>query len=594
VSAAARKATVNRRARFRPLLFPLLLLGAAAVFLGWLWLVSSEIRQMQMIYTYATALLGGLALLLWWGVAGAASRRARWAPLGVVVGAAALFGATFRIRGITGDWIPVVEPRFGGRDEPLAVSQPMAASEPLLVSEPQTAGEQPAASEPRGGQTEKPPALDSPDAAAVGDVDPAAAAEAAADTDSTAGNAPASADTASFPRFLGPDGDSVLRGVLLERDWTARPPRRVWQRPVGAGWSGFAIASGRAFTMEQRGEHETVVAYDLVTGNELWSHGDRAFFTNPMAGPGPRATPTVAGARVFTFGSTGLLSAFDAASGRLLWQHDVPREHDAQLPEHGMAGSPLAADGLVVVAAGGARGHSLVAYDQETGLLAWGGGDDRAAYGSPVLATLAGRRQILVFNHASVAGHDPRDGSVLWNHPWPANWPNVATPIVVGGDRVLFSTGYGVGSKLLRVRDDGAGALSAELMWETPRLKSKFANLALHEGFVYGLDDGVLVCLDPETGERRWKGGRYGHGNLLVAGDLLLVQTERGEMVLVDPTPEEHREIGRFLALRGKAWNPFALAPRSLSTVRSASAGEHLLVRNDQEAALWELPTRAD
>jgi outer membrane protein assembly factor BamB len=172
---------------------------------------------------------------------------------------------------------------------------------------------------------------------------------------------------------------------------------------------------------------------------------------------------------------------------------------------------------------------------------------------------------------------------VLWTHPWPPAWPNVATPIVVGEELLLASTGYGIGSKLLRVRGgDSAGAaagkLEAELIWETPRLKSKFANLALRDGFVYGLDDGVLVCLDPETGARRWKGGRYGHGNLLVVDDLLLVQTERGEMALVEATPDEHRELGRFLALRGKAWNPFALA------------GRHLLVRNDAEAALWELP----
>jgi outer membrane protein assembly factor BamB len=149
---------------------------------------------------------------------------------------------------------------------------------------------------------------------------------------------------------------------------------------------------------------------------------------------------------------------------------------------------------------------------------------------------------------------------------------------VVGDDRVLLSTGYGVGSKVLRVASSAGGALTAELMWETPRLKSKFANLALHDGMVYGLDDGVLVCLDPATGERRWKGGRYGHGNLLVVGDLLLVQTERGEMVLIEPSPDQHRELGTFLALPGKAWNPFALA------------GNRLLVRNDAEAALWELP----
>jgi outer membrane protein assembly factor BamB len=490
-------------------------IAVAAAVLVWLWLLSSQIRQMQMIFTYATVLLSVLAILIWWTVASGASGRARWGPLVAVGAAGLLFAATFRVKGITGDWLPVIETRFARANEASALARRVADG--------------------------------------------------------------AASDSASFPRFLGPDGDSVLRGVRLARDWTATPPRLLWQRPIGAGWSGFAIAGSRAFTMEQRGEEETVAAYDLATGDELWSHGYRAYFTNPMAGPGPRATPTIDGERVFTLGSTGVLGAYDAATGRQLWEHDVVAEHGAAIPEHGMTGSPLAIEGLVVVVAGGANGHSLVAYRADTGELAWNGGDDSAAYASPVLVTLAGRRQILTFNRASVAGHDPADGSLLWSHPWPPDWPNVATPVVVADDRAMFSTGYGIGSKLLRITAD-SGALRADLLWETPRLKSKFANLALHDGFVYGLDDGVLTCLDPADGSRRWKGGRYGHGNLLVVDDLLLVQSERGEMILLEATPEEHRELARFMALRGKAWNPFALA------------GDRLLVRNDVDAALWELP----
>jgi outer membrane protein assembly factor BamB len=516
---------VIRRARW----FPLGILTAALAFQLWLWLLSDEIRQMQVIYTYATLLLGGVALLVWWVGAGARSRRTRWLPVLVLMGAVTLFLAAYRVKGITGDWIPVVESRLARRASPEAGA--------TTASTPREAGADASA-------------------APAGD---------------------GSSDAEGFPRFLGPRGDSSLRGVSLSRDWSTKPPRLLWKRPVGAGWSGFAIANGRAFTLEQRGELETAVAYDLEDGNEVWTQGDRAFFTNPMAGPGPRATPTIQGPFVFTFGSTGLLTAYRAATGKRLWQHDVPAEHHAKIPEHGMTGSPLAVDGLVVVSAGGARGHSLVAYDQISGRPAWHGGDDGAGYASPILATLAGRRQILVFNRSTVAGHDPRDGAVLWSHAWPPAWPNVATPLVVDGDRVLYSTGYGVGSKVLRVHPS-RGGLAAELQWESPRLKSKFANLALYDGFVYGLDDGVLVCLDPATGERRWKGGRYGHGNLIMVGDLLLVQTEAGDVVLVEPTPEEHRELGRFTALPGKAWNPLALA------------GGLLLVRNDGEAALWALP----
>jgi outer membrane protein assembly factor BamB len=178
----------------------------------------------------------------------------------------------------------------------------------------------------------------------------------------------------------------------------------------------------------------------------------------------------------------------------------------------------------------------------------------------------------------TVAGHDPRTGLLLWETPFPGGQPNVAVPVPIGPDRLLVSVGYGVGSKAFRVAEGEGGALHASLLWETPRLKSKFANLVPHGGFVYGLDDGVLTCLDPATGERTWKAGRYGHGQLLLVGGLLLVQGEDGELILVEPTPHEHRELARFAALDGKTWNPPALA------------GRLLLVRNDRQVAAYELP----
>jgi outer membrane protein assembly factor BamB len=191
--------------------------------------------------------------------------------------------------------------------------------------------------------------------------------------------------------------------------------------------------------------------------------------------------------------------------------------------------------------------------------------------------TLAGRRQLVLLNGASVSGHDPATGAVLWEHPFPREQPNVAMPLLLGPDRLVVSAGYGVGSKAYRVADE-VGVLRATLEWESPRLKSKFANLIVHQGFVYGLDDGVLTCLDPANGERRWKSGRHGHGQLLLVAGLLLVQTEEGELVLVDPSPEAYRELTRFAALDGKTWNPPALA------------GSLLVVRNDREAAAYELP----
>jgi outer membrane protein assembly factor BamB len=384
-----------------------------------------------------------------------------------------------------------------------------------------------------------------------------------------------------YPQFLGPHRDATLPDAVLDRHWSARPPREVWRRPIGEGWSAFAVAGGRAVTQEQDGDEELVVAYELATGRVLWRHADRARYDNPVAGVGPRATPTISDGRVFTLGARGRLNALDVGTGTLLWTHDLETELGSPTPEWGRPGSPLVVDGTVVVPVGGEPGHNLVAFDIATGEVAWRAGSDWPSYSSPTLLTLGGRRQIVHLGQGSVSGHAAGTGRVLWSFPWPAAQPNVAVPVSVDGardgERLLVSSGYGVGAKLLRIVPVGDG-FEPRLVWESPRLKAKFTNVVVHEGFVYGLDDGVLVCLDPETGERRWKSGRYGHGQVILAGDLLLVQSEHGEIALVEARPDTRRELGRFRAFDGKTWNPPALA------------GRYLVLRNHRQAALFELP----
>jgi outer membrane protein assembly factor BamB len=389
--------------------------------------------------------------------------------------------------------------------------------------------------------------------------------------------APAFARVGDYPQFLGPRRDGTLPDLHLARDFAGHPPRRLWRQRIGAGWSAFAVAGRLAVTQEQRGNEEHVVAYDLATGKPQWSHRDEARYETVIAGVGPRATPTIVDGRVYAMGGTGILNALDLTTGRRLWTHQVVEEAGAKLPDWGKSCSPLVTGGRVIVSAGGADGRSLVAYDAATGAPAWSGGNDRSSYASPVLATIAGRPQILMFNQGSVAAHDPETGAVLWEQAFPSEQPNVAQPVPLPGDRVLLSAGYGIGAKLYRVATKDDGGFESRFVWESPRLKSKFANMVVHGGFVFGLDDGVLTCLDPESGERRWKGGRYGHGQILLVGDLLLVQTEEGEVALVEAVPESHREIARFRILDGKTWNTPALA------------GSVLLVRNDQEAAAYEL-----
>ncbi len=526
----------------------MLLLGALSI--ARTWLTGDSIRQWRVVETIVTSIGVVILLVAWLALFSRLPRRTRVVGAAVALAVLALVPAFFRVRGVTGDLRPIVEPRFGRSSalpEP-APPTPPAESLPAPGVAVASPGARPAPAPA--------PAFPKPVEPAKGAVAP---------------------DLPAFPQFLGPSRDGTLAGPRLARDWTKQPPRRLWRQPLGQGWSGFAISGGIAVTQEQRGDEERVVAYEVRSGRPLWSHADRARYETVIAGVGPRATPTIDGASVYAMGATGILNALDLASGRRLWSRDVLKETEAALPDWGRSCSPLVVDGRVVVIAGGSGGRRLVAYDAASGAPAWAAGEGGASYSSPTLVTLAGRRQLVVLNEASVSGHDPATGTVLWEHPFPREQPNVAMPLALDPNRLLVSAGYGVGSKAYRVSEMG-GALHASLEWESPRLKSKFANLLVHDGFVYGLDDGVLTCLDPASGERRWKSGRHGHGQLLLVAGLLLVQSEEGELVLVDPSPDAYRELTRFAVLDGKTWNPPALA------------GSLLLVRNDREAAAYELP----
>ena len=524
------------------------IVSASGLALGWVWLSGAEVTGQDRTMRTLPIVLGTIVLLaIWLTLFSRLPREIRIRA--VIVGAAllTLAAGAVRIRGVTGDLVPILEWRWASRPAPaLDTLSPPAPVGPLAKRE-----EKPSVSAARA-----------PDAIESG---PAA------------GDPASSFADGEYPQYLGSNRDGVVSGVRLARDWTAHPPRLVWRHAVGAGWSGFAVHQGIAITQEQRGEREMVVAYKLSDGTPKWAHGDSARYQTTVAGEGPRATPTISRGRVFTLGSTGVLNALDFDTGRALWTRNVGADNDAPEPDWGRSSSPLAVDDLVIVTAGGANGRSLVAYHRDTGEPTWRAGDDVPSYSSPQLTTLAGRRQILILNHATIVSHDPATGRVLWQHAWPRAQPSVAQPLLLPGDRALFSAGYGIGSRMLQVAAGDGGELTASLLWESTRLKAKFTNLVLHDGFVYGLDDGVLVCVDPATGDRRWKSGRYGHGQVILVGNLLLVQSEEGELVLVEPRPDEHRELARFPMFTQKTWNPPALA------------GRYLVVRNDAEAAVFEV-----
>jgi outer membrane protein assembly factor BamB len=380
--------------------------------------------------------------------------------------------------------------------------------------------------------------------------------------------------TTDYPQYLGEHRNGVVTSIKLNLDWQTHPPKLVWRRSVGAGWSGFAVVGDAAITQEQEDDWEKVVCYDLHTGEVRWSHQDQARYNTPPAGLGPRATPTISGNRVYTVGSTGILNCLDFETGEQLWTTNIFKENGAEAPPWGVSISPLVFGDLVIVSAGGA-----VAYHRETGDIAWTGHRIQSGYSSPLLITLADTEQIVIFNQGLITAHEPSDGKLLWKQPWPPSVECVSQPVPLPDDKLLVSSGYGVGAKLFQISRNPMGEFNVSIIWETIYLKAKFTNIIYYNDYLYGLDDGIFACINPTDGTRQWKRGRYGHGQTLLISDVLLVLTESGEVVLVDPNPNTHIEHARFAAVKGRAWNTPALA------------GDYLLVRSDREAACYQLPT---
>lgn len=405
-----------------------------------------------------------------------------------------------------------------------------------------------------------------------------------------------------YPRFLGTGYWAKVAGARLETDWGANPPQEMWRQEIGAGWSSFAVVGDYAVTQEQRGDQELVTCYRVQSGDVVWTHKDPTRFdpndfAGGLGGVGPRATPTIHDGRVITQGGTGLVNCLDARTGHQIWSHDTAAENGAEVIVWGKSGSPLVVDDMVIISVGAPNDpalredyhSSLVAYDLETGEIRWSAGNRQASYASPIVATLAGERQIVVVNESYVTAHRVDDGTVLWEYPWAdAADTNASTtqPIPLGGDRLFLSKGYGVGASLLEVSHDEAGSLTARPLWNPPIkpvMKTKYSNVVVRDGFVFGLNDVLLTCIDVETGDVAWRKRRrpdFGHGQIMLIGDVILVLSETGELALVEASPERYRELA----------NLQALDPANLTWSTPAFAPPYLLVRNSREAVCYRLP----
>jgi outer membrane protein assembly factor BamB len=261
------------------------------------------------------------------------------------------------------------------------------------------------------------------------------------------------------------------------------------------------------------------------------------------------------------------------------WSHDIAADSGAKVPMWGFASSPLVADGVVMVFAGGPDGKSVLGYNASSGDLLWSAGEGQNSYCSLQPAQLDGADQALIATEKGLTSFQPTNGQILWQHDWPLEgMTRVVQPMLVGDNDVLLGTGFGIGTRRVHVGSKADQWPTTEL-WTTKAINPYYNDLVVHRGHLYGFDNSFFTCVSLDGGESKWRARGYGNGQVLLLADqdLLLVLSEKGEVVLLRANPEKHEVLGRRAALEGKTWN------------HPVVAHGKLFVRNGAEVACYEL-----
>ncbi|MCG3197926.1 MAG: Outer membrane protein assembly factor BamB [bacterium] len=347
-----------------------------------------------------------------------------------------------------------------------------------------------------------------------------------------------------------PQYGGVMRNFTSEetgwnRDWAAREPAVVWSHEIGIGFSSMAVAGGRVYAMGYADDKDTVFCFDATTGDEIWKHSYPAPLLDKYYEGGPGGSPTVDGDRVYTLSKTGDFFCFDAATGKIHWQKNIKTEHGAKQPEWAFACSPLIEGDWVILEVG-----KTLAFDRKSGKLIWESSDYGAAYSTPVAFDLNGRRCLAVFPEHGLVILDAKNGKEISKQRWETNYGvNAASP-VVQGNKVFVSSGYNRGCGLFELTPTG----EAKPVWENKNMRNHFSTTLLWKGHLYGFDESDLKCLDLATGEEKWFQDGLGKGSLMIADGNLVILSEKGELVLAEPSPEGYKELGRTQILSGKCW----------------------------------------
>ena len=372
---------------------------------------------------------------------------------------------------------------------------------------------------------------------------------------------------ADWPQYRGPNADGIAPETGINKEWKAKPPRELWRIKLGDnGFAGPIVAAGKLFIVDKVGDEDLVRAVDLATGKDVWTFKYPDAYKPDMEDWGRgRSTPTFEKGRLYTQGTLGMVHAFDAEKGAKIWSKDIKAEYKGVPGDWAYTAAPLVDGDKLILCPGGANA-SVVALDKNTGKEIWkGGGSDKAGYATPVLATLGGKKQYVVFAGTSLIGVDPENGALLWSQPWKTSYDvNAAAPVVMGNE-IFISSGYGKGCALIAIEES-----KPRVVWQNKIIKAHFNPPILHKGHLVGITGqaasrGELYCLDPKTGATTWRVGDFEVGGVVgVDGLVIACSGISGEVVLGNPEPAAFQELGRITPLGGRTWTAPIIADGKL------------------------------
>jgi len=385
--------------------------------------------------------------------------------------------------------------------------------------------------------------------------------------------------SSDWTQWGGPTRDFISSSTALASSWPAGGPRKLWSRALGEGHSSILVEGNRAFTMYRpaglmsyvrRSQEEVVTALDAAGGRTVWefkypSPTDGLDFSQ---GAGPHGTPLIVGNRLYATSSRRELFALDKTTGARLWSHDFIAEYGAPAPDRGYTCSPIAFNDTIIVTVGG-RDQAVAAFNQQTGALAWKGGNAQVSPASPILIDVDGQQQLVVFGGDGIVGMNPANGQTLWSHAHKTDWGlNISTPVWSPADHLLFaSAAYSSGSRALELRQVN-GQTSVAQKWFNNRMRVHIGTVIRIGDYVYGssgdFGPAFLTAVDMKTGKVAWQDRSFSRAQLLYADGKLILLDEDGNLGLATVSPEGVKVLARASVLQNLAWTPPTLAGTTL------------------------------